>query len=150
MKQWVITHTSSTEPSVSPSGTSCLPLNPAVSLPLSPLCYSIEGRKAERKLNFNSCAPFKCFSSPSSPDLDHVRFPLLFGKGEAQQLPAGCLTIERLILNNFYECKTKSSTFMDTCAIQPTWKLKLQSRVMCYLCPASKDTEQLFKRKKSA
>lgn len=112
---------------MSPSGTFCLPVNPAVSVPLSPLYYSREGRKAERKRNFNSCAPFRCFFSTY---LHHACFTWLFCKGEAQtsEVCAGCLNAEQLMLSSFYEGRTKSSTFMDIRAVQPTWKLKLQSR----------------------
>lgn len=66
-------------------------------------------------------------------------FPLRFGEGDAERL-------QQFLQFDFWaaslECHPKSSTFMDT-VTQPTWKLKLQ-----HLCPANKDLEQLFKKKK--
>lgn len=139
---------SSTEPSVSPSGTFCLPLNPAASLPLSPLCYPREERKAEREQNFNSCAPSRRFSSPH---LHQVCFPLLFfflrGKSsETSIVPASCLNTEQLTLSSFCEYKPESCTFVDICAIQPTRKLKLRSRRIIS-AQQTKDSEHLLRRK---
>lgn len=94
-----------------------------------PLLFTTLERGGRQKENEIS-TPVHLSGAFFSTYLHHACFTLLFCKGEAQtsEVCAGCLNAEQLMLSSFYEGRTKSSTFMDIRAVQPTWKLKLQSR----------------------